>query len=114
VSHLITDLKNFARWQKPAKKVHKVCLGLCLHRDITPESFYSVTLASACPDPLFSVRMERGDALIERSRSILATKFIKDNTEDVLLFVDDDIIFQPQDAVKMYVCEYHTIARFPS
>jgi hypothetical protein len=44
-----------------------------------------------------------GDALIERARAIGATRFLLDSTCDVLLMIDDDIIFRPDDALR--ICE---------
>ena len=41
------------------------------------------------------------DALISRARSIEATQFLRRTASDVLLFVDDDIVFDPADAVKL-------------
>ena len=82
------------------KKGLRVTIGLCVHREISAETMYAVQSILACPDPIFSVAMERGDALIERSRSILASKFLKMD-DDILLFVDDDIFFQSEDAIKI-------------
>ena len=39
-----------------------------------------------------------GDALVDRARAIAATKFLRETTADVLLSVDDDIIFKAKDA----------------
>ena len=83
------------------KKTPRVCIGVCVHRDISPETFYCLNTLYACRDLLIGIRMERGDALIARSRSILASKFLKDNLEDILLFIDDDIIFSINDVIKI-------------
>ncbi len=50
--------------------------------------------------PLY-YRAMRGDALIERTRGRAATAFIMDTNYDVLLQVDDDIGFSPEDAVQV-------------
>ncbi len=50
--------------------------------------------------PLY-YRAMRGDALIERTRARAATHFLKDTNYDVLLQVDDDIGFSPDDAVQV-------------
>ena len=50
--------------------------------------------------PLY-YRAMRGDALIERTRARAATHFLKDTSYDVLLQVDDDIGFSPEDAVQV-------------
>lgn len=44
-----------------------------------------------------------GDALVSRARSIVATRFLLNSDADVLLTIDDDIIFRPEDARK--ICE---------
>ena len=51
-----------------------------------------------------------GDALISRSRSIVASAFLRSNC-DVLLTIDSDIWFRPQDAVKLAeeAFRYHMI-----
>lgn len=50
--------------------------------------------------PLY-YRPMRGDALIERTRGRAATAFLLDTDYDVLLQVDDDIAFRPEDAVQV-------------
>lgn len=42
-----------------------------------------------------------GDALVERARSTLATRFLRDTTADVLLTIDSDIVFDPQQALQI-------------
>jgi len=42
-----------------------------------------------------------GDALIDRARSQESTYFYKNTDQDVLLFVDDDIQYEPEDAIKL-------------
>ena len=83
------------------KKIPKVTVGICVHRDITPETFYCMNMLYACTDLKISIRIEKGDALIARSRSILASKFLKDNLDDILLFIDDDIEFKIDDVFKI-------------
>ncbi len=53
--------------------------------------------------PMHGLLMLSGDALVSRARGIVATRFLKHETEDVLLFIDSDIFFDPRDAIK--VCE---------
>ncbi len=43
-----------------------------------------------------------GDALISRGRSQACTKFLEETTAPFMLFIDDDIIFYPQDVAKVY------------
>lgn len=53
--------------------------------------------------PETNMLMLSGDALVSRARGIVATRFLKHEKEDVLLFIDSDIFFQPQDAIT--ICE---------
>jgi hypothetical protein len=53
--------------------------------------------------PTHGLLMLSGDALVSRARGIVATRFLKHEKEDVLLFIDSDIQFHPLDAVR--VCE---------
>jgi hypothetical protein len=59
-----------------------------------------MTLAK-CPNPNMVIRCKSGDALIDRSRSIVATQFLKSKDYDQLLFIDDDVLFNPVDAANM-------------
>jgi hypothetical protein len=42
-----------------------------------------------------------GESLIDRARAIAATDFLDNNRGDILLFIDDDIIFQPADVFQI-------------
>jgi hypothetical protein len=42
-----------------------------------------------------------GESLIDRARAIAATDFLDNNRGDILLFIDDDIIFQPADVYQI-------------
>lgn len=48
-----------------------------------------------------SMLTQQGDALVSRARSILATRFLKQHDEDVLVTIDSDIIFKPEDVRKI-------------
>ena len=56
-----------------------------------------------CRTPNMIYEPQIGDALIERARSIVATRFLYDTDCDVLLTMDSDIIFARADALKL--CE---------
>jgi len=47
--------------------------------------------------------LRTGDALVERSRSVLATQFLDHTDSDVLLSLDSDIVFKAEDAIT--ICE---------
>lgn len=74
---------------------------MCIHRSVDPEAFGSVLGMLTCPNPKFMFSKRRGDALIDRSRSVEASRFLFDKNYEVLLFLDDDIVFDPADAVKL-------------
>lgn len=50
-----------------------------------------------------NVQYERqyGDALVERSRSIVATRFLERSAAEVLLHLDSDIVFRAEDALQI-------------
>lgn len=53
--------------------------------------------------PQVAVLPQVGDALVERSRSIVATHFLRETDADVLLTIDSDISFNPDQA--MHICQ---------
>ena len=111
MSAIITDLKNFGSkfgFKKPfalEKKTEdfKVYIGMCIHRQIDCDAHFSLLQLMACPNPKFTWARERQDALVDRARSMVATRFLLDTTHDVFLSLDDDIIYDPLDVVK--ACE---------
>lgn len=48
-----------------------------------------------------SMLTQQGDALVSRARSILATRFLKQHDEQVLVTIDSDIVFRPEDVRKI-------------
>lgn len=69
-------------------------LGMCSWRDIcsgTVASLWSVARSF----PNVALEIQQGDALITRARSTLATRFLRDMSEDVLFTVDSDLLFDP-------------------
>lgn len=85
----------------PKQPSFKVFATMCVHRHIDPEAFGNILELMYCRDPKFVFSRRRGDALIDRSRSIEATRFLRDLSYDVLFFVDDDVIYDPKDAIRM-------------
>lgn len=81
-------------------KSFKVFATLCVHRTLDPEAFGSLLNLLMCPNPKVSLSRRRGDALIDRARSMEASRFLKSDC-DVCFFVDDDIIFDAKDAVSV-------------
>jgi glycosyltransferase involved in cell wall biosynthesis len=54
-----------------------------------------------CPDPKVNPIIQEGDALISRSRNKVATHFLKNTTDEMLCFLDDDIEIDPRDLQRM-------------
>lgn len=84
--------------QKPYDYV--VHLSLCIHRTIQTAVLDSVIKTMFIKNPKFNVSNAMGDALIDRARSREASDFLRTDAE-VLLMCDDDIQFDPMDAVKI-------------
>ncbi len=77
-----------------------IVLAQAVWRDVTASNAIAVTQAQFhAGEPVFHM-VNSGDALIARSRSILATRFLREDEfkdADVLVFVDGDITFGPHD-----------------
>lgn len=91
--------------ERPKVQVKKpdfsVFATMCIHRQIDPESFNSLLELLHCPNPRFTFSKRRGDALIDRARSMEASRFLLKSNAEVLLFLDDDIVYRPEDAVQL-------------
>lgn len=85
------------------KSTFNVYVGMCAHRGISPRVISKIRILQACPDPKIHFELMDGDALIDRSRGRVATDFLKRGVDDILLFIDDDIVFDPQDIRKLLV-----------
>ena len=80
----------------------RACISLCVWRQIEALTIVALYQTLGHKDVEFTWSMSVNDALIDRSRGIEATRFL-DNPDvgDVLLFVDSDILFRPDDAAKL-------------
>src|SRR3990167_5387262 len=78
-----------------------VLLSVCTHRNIDIDSVTSVMGLFGTGRHSFTWCPVRGDALIDRARSRIASYFLLERKEDVLVFLDDDVLFQPQDVVRL-------------
>jgi hypothetical protein len=82
--------------------VTAIAVGSIIWREVTwPHHGSMLRLVQARPD--INVLMLSGDALVSRARAIVATRFLRRESEDALLFIDSDIHFDPSDAIR--VCE---------
>lgn len=88
--------------KKETAHTFTVCVGMCSYRGVKLSTWKNLRILQECPNPKFEFRFVDGDALIDRSRSIVAMSFIKTNS-DYLLFIDDDIVFDPLQIRQMMV-----------
>lgn len=80
----------------------KVTIAVCAHRGVRARIFNQLKALEACPYLDFEVAIMDGDALIDRSRGRIATDFLLNRTESkCLIFLDDDIVFNPTDIMKI-------------
>jgi hypothetical protein len=79
----------------------KVFISICTHRYLEPQNVECLinTLSSSSPDLLYGYSFQM-EAMIDRARAMQATEFLKSGF-DVLLFIDDDILWMPEDAARI-------------
>lgn len=94
-------MNPFQRLILPKESHFNVAATCCVHRGVDPGSYESFQILGHCPSPRMIVKFKQGDALIQRSRNIVASRFLDNKMLDVLLFIDDDIIFDPESAIKV-------------
>ncbi len=82
------------------KSSFKVLAAMCVHRGVEPDAWISLERLRYCADPAFFAYFHTGDALIDRARSQVATRFLMSQNFDVLLFLDDDIVYEPDAPIK--------------
>ena len=75
----------------------KVCVGAIVWRQYEPEHVQCLVKLLRMPNVSYLPVV--GDALVERARSIVATWFLDNSEADVLLTIDSDIWFVPDDAL---------------
>jgi hypothetical protein len=78
----------------------KVTVVCCSHRNVMVSVLANLWTLRDCPDPKITLEFQDGDALISRSRSIRATKFLKSDS-DMLAFIDDDVAINSFDFTKL-------------
>lgn len=72
----------------------KAVLGMSVYQNIKPVTFKSV-IDVLMQDRHIKFDIEWDDALISRSRNLITKRFL-DSKYQVLIFIDDDIIFYPE------------------
>lgn len=86
---------------KPKLWDFKILASLCIHRVIDAGSLDSMIRLLHWPNPKVTFSRTMGDAMIDRARSQEASMFYRDTDSDVLLFIDDDITYSPETAIKL-------------
>ena len=76
-------------------------LSVCSHRTIDIDTLTDVMGLFGNSKHSITWCPIRGDALIARARSRAASYFLMERNEDILFFLDDDVIFKPEDVIKV-------------
>lgn len=79
---------------------------VCVHRHLDPDCWNSLWALSRCVNPKVTLTFCHGDAMLPRARSLVASKFLQEKKHDVLMFIDDDMVFDPVDAIKVAALAY--------
>ncbi len=88
-------------WRRVAVECRqRAGLLLCAYRSVGAETMSSIlgVCAGDGGQHGWRLRCKTGDGMISRSRGILATAWYRETADDVALFIDDDIVFDPRDA----------------
>jgi hypothetical protein len=73
-------------------------LILCAYRSVSLPTHRCIMRLFATPGPNQWREQTGGEAGINRARSIQVSKWYRETTEDAFLMIDDDIVFDPEDA----------------
>lgn len=88
-------------WRREAETGRqRASLLLCAYRSLTPATMEAV-LHLIAGNVGWRLRTKVGDAMISRSRGILVSAWFRECADDVMLFLDDDIVFSQQDADRL-------------
>ncbi len=97
-------------------KKTRIFLAFCGIRGLDPRVVDSLLKMANAPwrDLQFGYTFN-GESLISRARSVVATSFLEHDQGNILLFVDDDIIFSPADVYQIAqdVNQHQTIVCAP-
>jgi SAM-dependent methyltransferase len=84
-------------WQKQ-KIVDEASVIVVAHREIAAPT---VDCLLGLRDWGWPVEIRYGDALIDRARAKAVSNWFRNETTDVFLMIDDDIVFKPEDAARV-------------
>ncbi len=77
-------------------------LNVCSHRGIDPDTATCIEFSHQELGNSFLTIYDSGDAWLDRMRSVAATRFMEREWANYLIFLDDDICFEPRDLKKIY------------
>lgn len=99
----IGDQDRLRVWQRTKLEAAlQTGLLICAFRSISLPTVSSILRLLDDPANPMGWRVTlNGEAGINRSRSILATRWLTETADDVFLMLDDDIVFEPQDAERL-------------
>lgn len=86
---------------KAQDKQFSATVAICTYSQVKTRAVMSHLELEKCPNPKMTVRYQDGDALIGRSRSIVANKFLTHTKDDLLMFLDEDIVISTLDITKL-------------
>jgi hypothetical protein len=78
-----------------------IYVGMIAHRTIEAGTVSMLWQLARTPVVDVDLDLHVGDALVTRARSTLATRFLRDARQDVLVTVDSDIVFHPLDLIQI-------------
>lgn len=94
---LVEEIGRLAVWQRQ-KVVDEATVLVVAHREIsapTVECLFGLTEWG------WPVALRYGDALIDRARAKAVSAWYRNETTDVFLMIDDDIVFRAEDAARV-------------
>lgn len=93
------DLEGLRIWRRESvERIHRDHLLLCAYRAMSVATVLSLT---KLVENGWRFSVHQGDALISRVRSVAVSQWYKQTAGDVFLMVDDDIVFDIDDAEKV-------------
>lgn len=81
-------------------KSFKVMVVVPANHGVEIKQIYALMELDKSLDPKVEIRFVSNEALIDRARSVVASRFLESDC-DVLLFIDADILFKAGDALKL-------------
>lgn len=94
----VLEYTNLLARKAAAEPARTASILLCAYRSMSIDAVESLM---AMRDRGWGYRIGRADALIQRVRSRIVTRWYRHSIDDVFLMVDDDVVFAPEDAERV-------------